>query len=259
MAVAAIAHVVRPANWRSETWIYTALVLWLSVGSIIGATCVGTTYDMYSVGGQMMLLVGWYLLPLLSVGLWRAAERLHVLSEKRMPRIARAAACLWRRVGDRAAAERLRLAANPAPQRARTKSSSPTAPSSPPRKWQALETMRQGLPAEAVVLSKVDHHDPFACVFSGIVGRRAYLEYLIDSHIRGRASRRQRGANGAHRCFVERRRQRRFCPARSLRPAPRMWWSMPDGRSPHTPASLWTSGGRAPAMKCGSGKRDRAR
>jgi hypothetical protein len=159
-------------------------VLWLTVASIIGATCVGTTYDMYSVGGQMLLMVGWYLLPLLSVGVWRAAQQTLTL----FPSLAAPLAMRWTGCGMVAGA--LVLASVCCWQRHRPPSeleqkllTSGTRFSA--AEWEAIQTIRRRTPPDAVVLTKVEHHDPFACVFSGVAGRRAYLEYLIDSHFAG--------------------------------------------------------------------------
>jgi hypothetical protein len=172
----ALACVARPATWRSESWAYVGLVLWLTVGSVIGATCVATTYDFYSVGGQMLLMTGWYVLPVGVIGLWQIGHRL----ADRLPGVRAiapvvglaivVAACGWQRM--RGAGELQCKLVND------TTTLSPA-------EWDAMQAMHDGLPQDAVVLSKNDHHHRFGCMFSGVVGRRAYLEYMIDGHFTG--------------------------------------------------------------------------
>jgi hypothetical protein len=43
--------------------------------------------------------------------------------------------------------------------------------------WEALSFMRDNLPARAIVLSKQSHHHLFYCTFSGLAGRRTFLEF----------------------------------------------------------------------------------
>ena len=47
-----LVYLARRRTWRSEAWAYAALVVWLVIGSIVGATCVATDHDDYSVGAN---------------------------------------------------------------------------------------------------------------------------------------------------------------------------------------------------------------
>lgn len=65
----------RPDSWRP--WgPYTFLTAWLVLASIAGSLFVTSAYDPYALGGQMLLHTGWYILPLLAVGVWRFTRRL---------------------------------------------------------------------------------------------------------------------------------------------------------------------------------------
>ncbi len=160
-------HWLRPSTWRADAWAFSAAILWLVVGTLVGGACLCTTYDMYSVGGQSLYLVGWYLLPLAAIGLWQATA--------------------WpRRILGSAATRAvfaLLVAAAVGWQIARPPSELQAAMLTAPLmftdwEWNALMAMRDGLPPDAVILSQADHMPRNSCVFSAVTGRRAYLEYL---------------------------------------------------------------------------------
>ncbi len=75
MLAPALWCVGRPMNWRGESWAFFGMVLWMTIGSVVGSTCIATTYDFYSVGGQMLLMTGWYVLPVAVIGFWQIAHR----------------------------------------------------------------------------------------------------------------------------------------------------------------------------------------
>jgi hypothetical protein len=165
-------HFARPASWRADTWGLTALVAWLTGVTLVGGTCLCTTYDMYSVGGQALYLVGWYLLPLFAVGLWQIA----LLLPRRLapPRPVSLAAFVFLLAG----AVGWQVTRPPSQLQAAMLEAPLLFPD---WEWQGFLNMRENLPADAVILSKTDHLPGNSCIFSAVTGRRAFYEYLCMS------------------------------------------------------------------------------
>jgi len=113
-------------------------------------------------------LIGWYLSPLLVIGLWQAGPLLPT----------RVAAC---RPYAPAVAGLLLLAAC-AWQVTRDKTPIQAAYADGPvisgDEWAAMTYIRDHLPGDAILLTKVSHHPNAACMLSGIAGRAAFLEYF---------------------------------------------------------------------------------
>ena len=60
------------AGARIVKWYLAVLI----AASVAGATCISTTNDHWSVGGQMLLNVGWYLFPFTGPAIWTIGQRL---------------------------------------------------------------------------------------------------------------------------------------------------------------------------------------
>jgi hypothetical protein len=246
VTLASLFHFARPRSWRSDTAGFTALVAWLALGTAIGGACLCTTYDVYSVGGQSLYMVGWYLLPLLAVGLWQIAA----LLPRRL-----AGACRPYSI----AAGALLLVAAMGWQQVRPPSQlhgdllrSPLILSRD--EWTAMNYMRDHLPQEAVILFNANHLVGNCCIVSSLTGRRAFFEYLCmtrfltggaDDNNEGRAARRERvwnavgrdefakamSATAATHVLEYAQSPLRSHPSEALEP----FWSSPDGQ-----IKVWT-------------------
>jgi hypothetical protein len=157
----------RPGAWR-EWGLFSGFATWLAAASVMGAMTLAVSYDPYSLGGQMPLHVGHYLLPLAVAGAWQGADLL--LRRSRPRRVAGAllatavpAAFLWQ------------MARPPSTLEERVRQVNLTMSA---RESALLDQMREGLPADAVILSTHHLMGRYAA-FSGLAGRRAYLEYGI--------------------------------------------------------------------------------
>lgn len=167
VTAAALLHVCSGRTWRSDTWAFSAMIVWLIVTTIAAATCLSTPFDSYSIGGQSLFLVGWYALPLLAIGLYQFVALLPAWAVACRPYAAVAAvlllagACLWQRV--RPNSELQKCIAGGVPIDA--------------EEWAAIGHLRRHLPAEAILLTRAPHLPPGAAILSGLVGRTMFLEY----------------------------------------------------------------------------------
>ncbi len=168
VVTAGLFHFFRCRTWQADTWAYSAMVAWLVIGTVIGATFLCTPYDTYSIGGQSLFLIGWYMLPLLAIGFCQAGS---LLPRRLSPLNGYAAV----------AAVLLILAAG-SWQRVR--------PNSRLQKvigggvilrgeeYLGMVYMRSHLPADAVLLTRASHHPRGGALISGIAGRACFLEYF---------------------------------------------------------------------------------
>jgi hypothetical protein len=167
-AMAGVFHWFKRSTWQAPTWAYSGMLAWLTVGTIAGSTCLSTPYDYWSVGGQSLFMIGWYLLPLLAIGLWQAGPLLppRLLACKPYAPVAAAlllvAACTWQRVREMTPVQAMYH----------------TGPVISGDEWAAMMFMRSHLPDDAVLLTKASHHPTAACMLSGIAGRASFLEYF---------------------------------------------------------------------------------
>jgi hypothetical protein len=155
----------RPDSWR-EWGLFNGFALWLVAASIVGAMTLAVSYDPYSLGGQMPLHAGYYLFPLGVAGAWRVAARFDWGPRARMAgwillAAAVPTAVVWQLVRPPTRLEELCRRGD------LTLGQDESA---------LLEQMRVSLPANAVILS-TRHLTERHAAFSGISGRRAYLEY----------------------------------------------------------------------------------
>ncbi len=62
---------LRGKSAKREWLLFSVVTVGLTVFSILEATTINISYDPYSVGGQMLLQTGWYLFPIMGIGLWK--------------------------------------------------------------------------------------------------------------------------------------------------------------------------------------------
>lgn len=155
---------------RREWLFYTGLSIWLVVMSTIGAMLISVNYDNYSVGGQMLLVGGWYLFPLMGTALWYV----YLFLKKRYN---------WSRLFWGISASLAILACLASQQVMR-----PTIFDLIVRNdslkieandWLALNYLHDSTPKEAVIISN-KHLDPLYSIYGGLAGRAAYYEYTIN-------------------------------------------------------------------------------
>ncbi len=193
LALMSLVYFLDPRNWREGLAGYSAITAMLALGAIVGGGALCTTYDVYSVGGQSLYLVGWYLLPLATMGVWRLVallpERVVVAGRPfAAPAVAAllTAAIVWQqlRAPSQLHGDLMR---------------SPCVVSGD--EWTAMRLMRDRLPVDAVLLFNAPHLVGDFCVVSALTGRRTFLEYLCmtrfltggaDDNNEGRAARRDR-------------------------------------------------------------------
>jgi hypothetical protein len=161
----AFMFLVRPAAWR-EWRLLSSFAVWLVAASVFGAMTLAASYDPFSLGGQMPLHAGYYLLPLAVVGGWNGAGHFLRSHRSRLAGgIVLAAAVsvgfLWQMVRPPSFLE------------ARGRRDGFTLS---PDEFALLTHMRESLPADAVIISTRHIRERYAA-FSGLSGRRAYLEY----------------------------------------------------------------------------------
>jgi hypothetical protein len=162
---------VRSKQARQEWALYLALTLWLVVASMVGAMTLFTTYDRFSVGGEMLLHTVWYLLPLLGFGAWAAIQRVRRIGGDRS---------LWAGLGTvvLAGAFIVQMGREPSALEAQLQAEGPRFSAN---EWQALTYLHDETPANAVIISN-EHLEPYFAAFSGIAGRAAYFEYTLSSY-----------------------------------------------------------------------------
>ncbi len=167
LVIVSLFHFFRRRTWQADTWAYSAMIAWLVIGTVIGATCLCTPYDTYSIGGQSLFLIGWYLLPLLAIGVCQAES----LLPRRLSPLS----------GYAAVAAVLLILVASSWQRVRPNSSLQSTSSSGPilksEEWLGMAYMRSHLPADAVLLTRTSHHPTCTALISGIAGRASFLEY----------------------------------------------------------------------------------
>ena len=161
---------------------------WLVIAAAIAGTCVNTTYDYYSVGGQGLLLVGWYTLPLLVTGAWQAGLWYLGTSAAKKPVIVAVVVVL---------VVRLRVAAlrpNTILQDGYAKGGTVFSAD----EFAAMNFLRANLPDDAVLLTKAAHHHGNCCAeghrrppgVSGIL--------VMSGHLTGGVHRSKRRSPGTH-------------------------------------------------------------
>jgi hypothetical protein len=142
----------------------TALVIL----SLIGAACLAADYDSWSVGGQMLLHINWYLFPLSAVGIWQLLSRLFAVANSKLFM--------------QSASGIILLMATFGWQCVRPPSLLQTSLRRLPifldeDEIEAMHFVRTSLPDDTVIFS-MPTMDQLSCAYSGIAGRRAYLEYF---------------------------------------------------------------------------------
>lgn len=144
------------------------LIFWMVVASFVGSFLLTSSYDEWSVGGQMLLQTNWYLYPVAMTGLWYMLSDISksiTLPQKAgigLAILIVAAAFVWQCIRPPGLLE----------QQIRREQNRITAD-----ELEALQYTRSHLPDDAVILSQ-PLLSGSACAFSGIGGRRAYLEYF---------------------------------------------------------------------------------
>ncbi len=196
-------HWFNRSTWRAPTWIFSGMIAWLTCVTIMGATCLSTPYDYWSVGGQSLFMIGWYLLPLFVIGLWQARTllpRWTAIASPYVPAVAAmllVSACVWQRARNHTDVQQ----------------SLHYGPVIPAPEWEAMRFIRTKLPQDAVLLTKASHHSAGACMLSGIAGRAAFMEYFcIGGPLGGGPHRTVAGPRGPGESRLESRRHARVCP-----------------------------------------------
>lgn len=158
---------------RREWLLLTLLLASMFVFSIVGATCLSANYDSYSVGGQMPLHLGWYLFPVLAIGLWQlwdSCEARVFVSKTVWVALFVLIVC---------AGAATQLVRPPSSLEARGRAQGLTFSSD---QWAAFRYVREHLPEDSVIMTTryaKDSDDRRLAVapFSGLGQRRAYWEY----------------------------------------------------------------------------------
>jgi|GEM_PF-1918055 len=164
---------LRSKSARGEWLLFSVLAIGVVVFSIIGATAINTSYDAYSVGGQMLLHAGWYLFPFMGIGLWK----LYLSLQKRLNLrksfwlatglIMVLLFAVLQQVRGRSTLEQLwwdnsiHLSKN---------------------EVAAMDYLHNQTPKNAVIISN-QHRESIAAVFGGFTGRADYFEYTASSLI----------------------------------------------------------------------------
>ncbi len=141
--------------------------------SVVLAVVLDTDYDHYSLGGQMLLSTRWFLFPLAAVPMASAWRYLDGAPRLRPAAIALAVVAVA--IGFVARLE-------PSPLRSALRSS-PNSVAIIQGEWDALKYLRERAPPTAVLMSS--EHTGYEFVFTGLTGRRAYLEgsnSIVDAH-----------------------------------------------------------------------------
>lgn len=73
LAVAAIFYFVKPSSWGRSP-LLNFLIAWMVLFSILGAMVLNFKGESYSLAGQMLLNICWYLFPLLPLTVWTAHQ-----------------------------------------------------------------------------------------------------------------------------------------------------------------------------------------
>lgn len=73
LAAAATIYFLKPSSWKSRP-LLAVLILWMVAFSILGAMILNFKGESYSLAGQMLLHICWYLFPLLPLMLWMAYQ-----------------------------------------------------------------------------------------------------------------------------------------------------------------------------------------
>jgi hypothetical protein len=148
------------------------LILTLVTGSIVGAICVAAAYDTWSVGGQMILHTSWYLYPLLFPGISLLVRWVSKKAKFVLPKLSIlvgvaviASLFVWQ------------CTRSPSPLENEFRRADIRIDID---ELEALRYIRSNLPRDAVILSNHPLSET-TCVFSGIAGRRAYLEYANNT------------------------------------------------------------------------------
>jgi hypothetical protein len=167
LLIAATAFLLDRKSWLAFGG-FKALVVWLVMASIAGACCISATYDSWSVGGQMLLHTNWYLYPLLGPGLCVLIRK---VPGRIMPRrsvlyalgaLATTVVFVWQIERPPSLFELQHRKANILLD---------------VHDVEVLRHIRTNLPEDSVILSN-RFFCPNTAFFSGMGGRRAYLEYF---------------------------------------------------------------------------------
>jgi hypothetical protein len=160
---------------RRQDFFFSFMLGGLIILSTIGAMLISTSYDNYSVGGQMLLHTYWYAAPLTGVAFWYIYKLLrNRLSWSRQH---------WQAVGGIILLTALiaQLFMRPSYLQNDLAANGLTINSS---EWQALNYLHDQTPTNAVVISNkhlTESLPIFTAVFSGIGGRAAYFEYATQT------------------------------------------------------------------------------
>ena len=154
---------------RRRWAIYSATIAWLVVMSLVGAACLAVGYDPYSLGGQMPLHIGWYLLPFMAVGLWWLVRPIW----RRFPEL-RARRETWAAAAFAVVA--LMALQNVLREPSFLEQMLGSGPTFTRAEWAAMRFLHDSTPPDAVIIAQ-KHIEPAAALFGGIAGRAAYLEY----------------------------------------------------------------------------------
>ena len=152
---------------RREHSAFTILVIWMTVMSIIAAAVVGSEYDRYSVGGQMLFHLRWYVFPLAGYALWVAYER--VQDHLHWPENAWAAAA----VAIVLVVLAIRYEQRPGQFRMEVQSANEKYDTFDEADWKALTYLHDRTGSDSVLVT-----NKFAgqCVLSGLAGKAAYFD-----------------------------------------------------------------------------------
>jgi len=189
LAMAAALYVVTPSSWRDHP-LSMILIAGLVGGSMLGAMVLNFQGESYSLAGQMLLHICWYVFPVFPVVLWSGYRRVSARMAFDDRQIVVAVACVL------AFATTLQLLRGPSSLEALCHAMGFTLTS---KEWDALQFLRHHTPEDAVVLMplrpqpglspgspeakrrQLSEAQNFA-ICGSLGGRATYIEYAHAPH-----------------------------------------------------------------------------
>ena len=169
----AIFFYLRSKAATKEHIFFTVMIFWLLVTATLGAMVITTSYDNYSVGGQMLLHTYWYVFPLLGVLAWRLYQFLQMRLKWHK--------WVWGTVGLTVILVSLAIQfySGPTAFEKQIRSNGIVINNN---EWATLLYLRDQTPKNSIIIS--NHYlEPYFAVFAGIAGRAAYFSYLDNGGV----------------------------------------------------------------------------